>query len=71
MMDTVTISPKFQIVIPQRIRERMGLVPGQKLRAMLWGDTLTYVPQLPIDEVRKHFAGLVNDFQRETDREVY
>lgn len=70
-MDVVTVSPKFQIVIPLRIRERLGLVPGQKLSAMMWGDTLTYVPQLPISEVRKRFAGLTNDFRREADSDVF
>lgn len=30
-METVTVSPKFQIVIPKRIREMLGLSPGQKI----------------------------------------
>jgi AbrB family looped-hinge helix DNA binding protein len=30
-MDTVTVSPKYQVVIPKALRERLKLRPGQKL----------------------------------------
>ena len=33
-MDTVTISPKFQVVIPRAVREQLGLEPGQKVQAL-------------------------------------
>ena len=35
-MDAMTISPKFQIVIPRKIRERLGLAPGQKVHALAY-----------------------------------
>ena len=43
-MTTVTVSPKYQIVIPKEIRERMGIKPGQKLRALTYGNRLEFVP---------------------------
>ena len=70
MMATVTVSPKYQVVIPQELRRKMNVKPGQKLEAMLWGDHFVLVPKRSIAEVRGLFAGLVNDFQRDkTDRE--
>ena len=70
-MDTVTVSPKYQIVIPKAIRDRLGVMPGQKLRAMVWGQTLTFVPQRSLGELQAMFAGLENDFVREkADRDI-
>ena len=39
-MDTVTISPKFQVVIPKSIRERRKLIPGQKVQAIAYGERI-------------------------------
>ena len=46
-MGTVTISPKFQVVIPKEIRERLGLVPGQKVQAIVYGDRIELIPVRP------------------------
>ncbi|MCJ7796832.1 MAG: AbrB/MazE/SpoVT family DNA-binding domain-containing protein, partial [Thermoleophilia bacterium] len=35
-METVTISPKYQVVIPKAIRESLELRPGQKVEAILY-----------------------------------
>ena len=43
-METLTISPKFQVVIPKAIRERLGLLPGQKVQAILYGDRIELIP---------------------------
>jgi AbrB family looped-hinge helix DNA binding protein len=37
-METVSVSPKFQVVIPKRIREALGLKPGQKMQALQYDD---------------------------------
>ncbi len=69
-MATVTVSPKYQVVIPLDLRTRMNIKPGQKLEAMGWGGHIVLVPKRPIEEIRALFAGLTNDFQREKqDRE--
>ena len=46
-MGKVTLSPKFQVVIPKAIREKLGLSPGQKIQAFIYGDRieLTIVPE--------------------------
>ena len=43
-METVTISPKFQVVIPKSIRERLRLVPGQKVQAIVYGEHIELLP---------------------------
>lgn len=40
----VTVSPKFQVVIPRVLRNDMGLLPGQKLQVVRLGNELIFVP---------------------------
>jgi AbrB family looped-hinge helix DNA binding protein len=68
VMDAVTISPKFQVVIPKAIRESLGLRPGQKVQAIQYGDRIELVPMAPVSEMRGFLSGLENDFEREPDR---
>lgn len=56
-MTTVTISPKFQIVLPLEIRKRMGLRPGQKIRAMEFDDRIELIPVRPIRSMRGFLRG--------------
>jgi len=67
-MDSVTISPKFQIVIPKSIRESLNLRPGQKVQAVQYGDRVELVPLVPVSEMRGFLQGMDGDFERETDR---
>lgn len=67
-MDTVTISPKYQIVIPQRIRKAMQLVPGQKVQIVLYGNRIELVPEKNIKEMRGFLKGINTEFQRDGDR---
>lgn len=68
-MSAVTVSPKYQVVIPLDVRRHMNIKPGQKLVAMAWGDHIVLMPQRPVDEIQAVFKGMVNDFEREKDRE--
>ena len=43
-MDTVTLSPKFQVVIPQAIRDALQLKAGEKLRVLRYGDRVVFIP---------------------------
>lgn len=67
-MTTVTISPKFQVVIPKGIRDSLQLVPGQKVRAIAYGDRIELIPVRPIAELRGSLAGLDTHIERDADR---
>ena len=43
-VDVVTISPKFQVVIPREIRERLKLSPGQKVQALVYQNRIEFIP---------------------------
>jgi AbrB family looped-hinge helix DNA binding protein len=51
-METVTVSPKFQVVIPKRIRETLSLSPGQKVQVMMYGDRIELIPVRSIKGMR-------------------
>jgi AbrB family looped-hinge helix DNA binding protein len=67
-METVTISPKFQVVIPKAIRERLGLSPGQKVQAVLYGDRIELIPLQPARRLRGLLKGIDTTVPREPDR---
>ena len=67
-MNTVTISPKYQVVIPKDIRDALGLRPGQKIQAIQYGDRVELVPLVPISQMRGFLAGIDTDVPREDDR---
>ena len=67
-MDTVTISPKFQIVIPRRIREHLRLEPGQKVQAILYNNRIEFIPILPMKRMRGSLKGLDTTIERDRDR---
>ena len=68
-MARVTVSPKFQIVIPKEIRERYELKPGQKLALIDRGGYIALVPQRPLSELRGILKGApLDDYRDKTDR---
>jgi AbrB family looped-hinge helix DNA binding protein len=67
-METVTLSPKYQVVIPKRIRERLGLTAGQKIQAIAFGDRIELIPMRPIRELRGFLKGIDTRVAREADR---
>ena len=68
-MPTVTVSPKFQVVIPKEIRESLQLRPGQKIQATLIGGRIELVPVEPMPNLRGFLPGLDTRVPREGDRE--
>ena len=68
-MDTLTISPKFQVVIPKAIRELLKLRPGQKVQAIVYNNRIELIPVRPIDQMRGFVQGIDTDVEREGDRE--
>ena len=67
-MDTVTISPKFQVVIPKSIREMLHLKPGQKLHATVYENRIELIPVRPVSKMRGFLRGIDTSIEREADR---
>jgi len=67
-METVTVSPKFQVVIPKLIREKLGLSPGQKVQAIMYGERIELIPVRSIKEMRGFLKGIATTVAREADR---
>jgi AbrB family looped-hinge helix DNA binding protein len=65
VMTTVTISPKFQVVIPKAIREQLKLFPGQKVQALAYGNVVEFLPVRPASELRGILRGLDTSFERD------
>jgi AbrB family looped-hinge helix DNA binding protein len=67
-MQTVTVSPKFQVVIPKEMRESLKLTPGQKVQALLYENRIELIPVRPIKKMRGFLKGIDTTIDRETDR---
>ncbi len=67
-MERVKISPKFQIVIPRKIRETLRLKPGQRLQVISYGDRIELIPEREISEMRGFLRGINTAIEREPDR---
>ncbi len=51
-MQQVTISPKFQVVIPRKIRDSLKLTPGQKMQVVQYGERIELIPHREVHEMR-------------------
>ena len=69
-MDTVTISPKFQVVIPKAIRDQLKLAVGQKVQAIAYNGRIELVPVRPANELRGLLRGLDTSFERDEEDRV-
>ena len=67
-METVTISPKFQFVIPQKVREAMGLRAGEEVKVFSFRNRIEIVPVRDIRTLRSSLKGIDTSSVREGDR---
>ncbi|MBT3260048.1 MAG: AbrB/MazE/SpoVT family DNA-binding domain-containing protein [Deltaproteobacteria bacterium] len=67
-MHTVTVSPKFQVVIPKLIRDALRLRPGQKMKVMVYDGRIELIPDRDISELKGFLKGINTEFVREDDR---
>ncbi len=67
-MNTVSVSPKFQVVIPKEIREALGLTSGQRMHVRLVGGKVEFVPEKSILSYRGRWPGLDSRVARDVDR---
>jgi len=57
-MATTTISPKFQIVIPKEVRDKLHLTPQQRLQVIEKGGIITLVPEVPLKSLKGVLKGM-------------
>jgi len=67
-MDVVTVSPKFQVVIPRAVRERLNITPGQRVQALVYQDRIELIPVRPLKSMRGFVRGIDTTVPRDRDR---
>jgi AbrB family looped-hinge helix DNA binding protein len=67
-METVTVSPKFQVVLPKAARQMLGIQVGQKMVVIAYQNRIVLLPERPIQESRGSLKGIDTRIDREEDR---
>lgn len=67
-MTTVTVSPKFQVVIPRDVRQTLGISAGQKIQVIALGDRIEFIPVRPPKALRGFTRGIDTSVKRDKDR---
>ena len=67
-MQTVTLSPKYQVVIPKAVRNVLNLRPGQKMQVIEYDGRIEFILERDIAELRGFLKGINTEFEREEDR---
>lgn len=68
IMPIVTVSPKFQVVIPREIRDALGLEAGQKVQALQYQNRIEFIPVQPIRKLRGFLKGIDTSVIRDSHR---
>ena len=67
-MQTVTVSPKYQVVIPRPVRDNLHLIPGQTMQVVEYRGRVELIPERDITDLRGFVKGIDTRFKREGDR---
>jgi AbrB family looped-hinge helix DNA binding protein len=67
-MESVTVSPKFQVVIPQQIRRALGLTTGLKLQVVQYENRIEFIPVRSAKKLRGSLRGIDTLVPRDADR---
>ena len=67
-MIEVTVSPKYQVVIPKEVRESMGIFSGQKVQILIYRNRIELIPLKPIKKMKGFLQGINTDIERDQDR---
>ncbi len=67
-MQTVTLSPKYQVVIPKAVRNVLNLRPGQKMQVIEYNGRIEFILERDISELRGFLKGINTEFEKEDDR---
>jgi AbrB family looped-hinge helix DNA binding protein len=69
-MDAITVSPKFQVVIPRKVREMLRIKSGQKMQVVAYNNRVVFIPLRPIRESRGSLKGMDSTVRREQEDRV-
>ncbi len=67
-MATVTVSPKYQVVIPREVREAAQIKPGTKIEIVMFNGRIHMIPLRSLKELKGSLKGMNTDLEREEDR---
>ncbi len=67
-MTAVTVSPKYQVVIPKEVRESMGIFSGQKIQMLTYQNRIELIPIKPMKKMKGFLKGISTDVDRDDDR---
>ena len=67
-MTAVTVSPKFQVVIPKELREALGIFSGQKIQMLTYQNRIELIPLKSMREMKGFLKGINTKVQRDPDR---
>jgi len=67
-MEAVTVSPKYQVVIPRKVREALKITPGLKIQVIAYDNRIELIPVREISQMRGFLAGMDTSLDREADR---
>lgn len=67
-MTSVTVSPKYQVVIPKEVRESMGIVSGQKIQVLTYQNRIELIPIKPMKKMKGLLKGINTSVGRDKDR---
>ena len=67
-MTIVTVSPKYQVVIPKEVRESMGIFSGQKIQVLTYQNRIELIPIRPMKKMKGFLKGIDTEVSRDKDR---
>jgi len=67
-VSTVTVSTKYQVVIPKKFREILKIRPGQKIQILQYEGRLEFIPLRPMKKLRGSLRGIDTAVERDVDR---
>ena len=66
-METVKVSPKYQVVIPKSIRESFGIISGEKMQVIAYDNRIELIPIGPMKKLKGFLKGISTNVNREKD----
>ena len=69
-METVTVSKKYQVVIPEKLRREAKIKPGDKMVAITKHGIIQYIPVCPIKGTKGFILGLDTEELRDESERI-